>query len=263
MLERYGWIVPDKDLTFCTTGPDENSYNVKCRGLDIKRTARADGFKALGCQVTFNNRFEKELDNRIATAWAAFYKHGDILRCKAVPFGKRYRLLQNLVMATLFWCAGSWSLTEKSLCKLRGVQQRMVRKILQPTRFKMETQDDFCKRTGSMIKHFMLRRGAVPFDEVYHREVYKWAGWVVRIEGERLTKEVLMFKNWDWLKNMSAQFGGRQQHGRILRTWRWERPLYKFFDTCTEDTRWQEVAKDKASWVAQLDKMVRWRTNNR
>ena len=174
-----------------------------------------------------------------------------------------YVCMCSVVRNSLFWCAGSWNLTSKSLSKLRGVQQSMVRKMLQPTRLKTETLDNFCERTGSMIKHNMLRHGAVPFDEVYHREVFKWAGWVVRIEGERLTKEVLMYKNCDWLKNMSAQLGGRQQHGRILRTWRWERPLYKYFDTNTEGTRWQEIAKDKATWYAQLDKMVKWRSLNR
>jgi hypothetical protein len=73
--------------------------------------------------------------------------------------------------------------------------------------------------------------GEQSWDETYHRLVFSWAGHVHRIgsyDPDRLTFQVLHYKDWQWIQLIASQNGGNQLHCRELHTWRWERPLYKF-----------------------------------
>ena len=70
---------------------------------------------------------------------------------------------------------------------------------------------------------------------------------------------VLFFKNWHWIETVAEENKGSQLHGRRLRTWRWERPMYNHF----RGQRWEEAAQDKQSWISQLDTMVQWWCNFR
>ena len=83
------------------------------------------------------------------------------------------------------------------------------------------------------------------------REVFKWAGWVARLnvfDPSRITLHVLLHKNWDWLRVIADQFNGRQLHGRRLKVWRWEALVYKFFDENFPGTSWIQAAQDKSEW---------------
>ena len=100
------------------------------------------------------------------------------------------------------------------------------------------------------------------WDQVYHRRQFMWAGKVARLaakDPERLTYQVLVHRNWEWIKNVSVKNNGSQLHGRRLRIWRWERPLYKYHG----EIPWELVAQNEEMWAQQLDKMVRWRTASR
>ena len=90
-LEEAGWHTPAKDLRYCTTLFDDQftKSSVTYGGEVVSRVPRKVGFKALGTQITFNNRCDVELDRRIKAAWGAFSKYYDILCCKVVHISKR------------------------------------------------------------------------------------------------------------------------------------------------------------------------------
>ena len=82
-----------------------------------------------------------------------------------------------------------------------------------------------------------------------------WAGHTSRMtdyDSDRLTCRVLHFRNWSWIQNVASANRGNQLHGKRLRIWRWERPLYKFF----KDRDWELAAQDKSEWDALLDDFV-------
>ena len=72
----------------------------------------------------------------------------------------------------------------------------------------------------------------------------------------RITFQVLRFKDWQWIQNVANQNYGNQLHCRQLHVWRWERPLYKFFETRPES--WGQIAVDEQEWHRLLDEMVEW-----
>ena len=130
LLRDFGWEVPLNEMTWCTTGADDNDHwKIDVQGTAITRAPRNVGFEALGVKITFDNCFETELQNRISRAWRAFYKHKHLLCCRAAPISSRFRLLCSVVCPALFWCAGSWNLTARQVSKLRGVQQSMLEKL--------------------------------------------------------------------------------------------------------------------------------------
>ena len=98
MLKEDGWFTPPGELRYCTTAQyDEFRAEIRSEGKPIERVSRRTGFKALGTQITFNNRNDVELDRRIRAAWGAFHKNANVLCCKAANLGRRLQFLQRIV----------------------------------------------------------------------------------------------------------------------------------------------------------------------
>ena len=73
----------------------------------------------------------------------------------------------------------------------------------------------------------------------------------------RLTYTVLKHTDWEYIRRVALENRGRQLHGRCLRIWRWEKPLY------TYDEDWQITALDKDLWNSALNRMALWRMEHR
>ena len=117
-------------------------------------------------------------------------------------------------------------------------------------------------RVNSRTKEIRQHHVVAQWDAWYHRSVFKWAGHVARMQQydhRRLTYRVFKHRCWKWIQAVAASHRGSQLHGKRLRIWRWERPVYKFFGTCC----WETAAQDKTEWESQLDKMMQWRGANR
>ena len=98
------------------------------------------------------------------------------------------------------------------------------------------------------------------FDVMAHRAVFRWAGKLVQIQGfdsDRLSSEVFCCKDWHWIQSIAIHHHGRPLHGRKLRTWRWEKPLYKCFGD-----NWQALAEHPAEWSAREADFLQWRRLN-
>jgi hypothetical protein len=263
ILKKYGWSTPLQECTWCTTGLDEtSSWQVAVDGSPIKRTSRKVGFNVLGVQLTFDNCFEVELQNRIGRAWRAFYKYAHLLCCQRAPLGNRFQLLQSLVSTSLFWCAGSWNLTAKQASKLRGVQQDMLQKMVRLSRRPGKETDDYMYRLRLKIKRLKDTHSFIDWDRRAYSSMFSWAGHVARIgqyDAGRITYRILQHKSWEWIQTVARANNGNQTHGRRLKVWRWEAPMYKFF----KKVSWQEVAQNKESWNQQLESMIDWRCRRR
>ena len=164
----------------------------------------------------------------------------------------------NLVSNSLFWCAGSWNLTKRQVSKLRGLQLDMLHKMVSLQRLPNEADDCFMTRLNSKIKRLKLHYGHEDWDQKYWTISFRWAGHVARMERyckERITYQVFLHKNWEWIIMIQDNNSGNQLHCRRLKVWRWEAPFYTFFGRDS----WQNAAQDKATWDSHLDKMISWR----
>eukprot|EP00959_Pyramimonas_sp_CCMP1952_P305040 6383982-Pyramimonas_sp.AAC.1 len=71
-----------------------------------------------------------EIDYRIARAWAAFHKHYRLLLCRSAPVMKRLDKLRAFVLPALLYNIGTCHVSKKHLSRLRGVEQKMMRRVL-------------------------------------------------------------------------------------------------------------------------------------
>ena len=262
LLEQHSWHTPLDEIVYCTTAEDADyRREVLIDGKIIKRLPRKKGYKVLGTFVTFDNSFDVELGRRISAAWSAFSKYSGILKAKCVPLEARLSLFAKTVNPALFWCAGSWTLRKDQLATLRGVQRRMLRKIIGFQKGEDEDIELFMQRSNRTINNLIARHNVKLWDNLSHRAVYGWAGKVARINiqnPDRWTSKVFLYRNWDWIQIIASNNSGRQLHGRYLKAWRWERPIYKFFGT-----NWHSKAAHEDDWASEECDFLRWRAINR
>ncbi len=262
ILRHYGWDTPWDELTYTTTAEDEDFKKpIYFEKNILKRVSRKEGFKALGTWFTPNNRNDKELAFRRTCAWAAFRKFSPILLNKNLPIKKRLHTLERAVAKSLFWCAGSWNLRADQCATLRGIQYSMVRKIMFFKRRDGEDDDDFFYRTNRAIKNTLRNNFFRSWDQTAHAEVHNWAGFLARLshsEPNRVTGRIFRYRDWNWIHETASRNRGRQLHCRILKTWRWERPLYKYYGE-----NWQVQAQDKEMWNEGVNEFIYYRTIHR
>jgi hypothetical protein len=138
----------------------------------------------------------------------------------------------------------------------------MVRKMMFFKKREEESLEDFFERTNGSIKRILSLHRFRTWDQTAHFEVHKWAGCLARIvltDPHRYSYCVFAYKDWNWIQNTIArQNRGRQLHGRYLRTWRWERPLYNFYGQ-----NWQDRALDKDLWSTDANSFIEYRLANR
>ena len=262
LLRVFGWNTPTKEMTYATTALDtEYETPILFENEIIKRVSRKAGFKVLGTIITFDCQDDVELERRFLAAWGSFLKFSSILLCRSIPLEKRFVVLARAIHPSLFWCAGSWNLRHNQLPKLRDLQRSMIRKMMHFKFRPDETMGSFMHRTESSISHVFDIHNVQLFDGLAHRAVFRWAGKLTQIQlhdPSRLTSIVFGHKDWDWIQLVASQHNGRQLHGRRLRTWRWERPLYK----CFSDS-WKALASDQSEWASHESSFLAWRNMNR
>ena len=230
----------------------------------MTRAKRNVGFKVLGTLLSFDGRYGQELANRIQRAWRAFFAHKNLLCYQGGSLKVRFKLLDSLVSRSLFWCSGTWVLTRKECEQLRGVQQAMERKLLGLKKTEGETAGEYVHRSNTALAELHKTFNRFSWSVEYHKSVYSLGGHFSRIhkyDPGRLTNAILRYKDWSWISHIASQNGGRQLHGRRLRTWRWERAFYKRFPW--EPGAWHTVAADKVSWSSRLEELAVWRDKHR
>ena len=255
ILEDFGFRVPVNECCWCTTAPDELAGEVKIRDEVVERRGRQTGFKALGCVITFNNRFNEELVNRENRFWRSFYAYKHVFFNKLISTRKRMDMLSNLAKASLFCYASSWNLTTTNLSRLRAIQDKALRRILNFPRKQDENAGAYMERVRHVIKDLKQRYEFMDFPDIYHGMYFEWAGHLARIpqyDATRIATQVTYWKDMTSIKRFEAS-AGNQGHRRVLRTWRWERPVFKFFKEKKKQI-WQVAAQSRREWSEQKKK---------
>ena len=160
--------------------------------------------------------------------------------------GARLRCLQVLVASTLMWGSGSWNVTKKQRSLLRGVQQRMLSKMLGFRRCPRESIADYCARVNRCSARLLATHGHQKWDIQQMRLYYDFMGSLARMrqhDPDRITHQILCYKDLDYIASLEAEFGN-QTHGRRFHAWRLESPLYKHVRD------WKRRAQCPSEWNA-------------
>ena len=96
----------------------------------MPRKLRSEGFKALGSIITTDGRNSADVEHRLLQFEKTIYANGKTLFSTSTQIIPKIRLFGQIMRTVLFWGGGNWNLTKVQVSRLRGVQQRLLRRIL-------------------------------------------------------------------------------------------------------------------------------------
>ena len=96
--------------------------------------------------------FSSEIDFRVAKFYKAFWGYRKFLINVSISLHRRFKLLENLAKASLFWCSGSWTLTKRDLQLIRTTQTDMSVKLIDLRKSPDETVGQFQTDQGNPAK---------------------------------------------------------------------------------------------------------------
>jgi hypothetical protein len=266
LLREYGWDSPVAEMKWATTCTEAQfKGKIIIDGVEIPQAARDEGFRALGTYITFNGRNGCELSARIARAWQAFAKYANILCNREVGMEIRLKMLTILIHGALFWCSGSWNLTNDQLDNLRGLQQKMLRRMIARPRHRELSVEEYMISTNRAIKQLKRQYYVEEWDITAMRHHFGWAGYIYRTsvsDPTRISGLIMKYRDRTWLQTVEQENHGRQLHCRRLRIWRWERPLVNYAVSKNVGS-WHELAADHRTWKDSLTDMAMHLRDNR
>ena len=236
--------------------------------VTLQKKSRDSAIKVLGSMIACSGDCTAEIDHRISRAWAAFHKHSRLLLCKSAPIFLRLERLRSFVLPSLLYNIGTCKLTKKHLSRLRGVELKMMTRIIgyrvRDTIDKKQDQADYMATVRVRIRTYRMRAKWHRWDEEALLKAHRWAGHVARITARapsRLVGRALLYRGSAYLQTMQRLYG-YQGHARRFHVWRWEGLFSRSRGSqwlC--DARDGEVWEDSgASWLAQTTSTL-YRTN--
>ncbi len=259
VLRGFDCHVVLAECVWATTLRDNVRLRLCVDGHVFHRVPRAEGFKVLGSQVSFDQSAAAAMRRCFANAWTAFQKHRAVLCCRRAPLARRFTLLDRFVKPAALFGAGSLNLTRHQLQQYRGLHRRMLRKIVGVQRPEDMTLADYMHHVNFVVSRYAESFGTVWWDEAALKAVYTWAGHVGRMSiynPERLVYRALVHRNRQYLLHLERTHGN-QCHGHRIHTWRWERALYGFYGS-----EWVAQTINNDCWLDSFQKWLWWRTHD-
>ena len=246
---RVGLVMhPDKTkiLTNCSDCGQLRSDSVVVNGakVDILRDGQSTMYLgwALGMEATQDT----ELRNRINKGWAKFMMWKKELCCKRYSLQSRLKLFNAVIMPSILYACGTWTMSAYSEMQLRTTQRKMMRSILGSGRKRRQEakpassssvhsdkdKSDKCdsdidtakeKHTSDGVEPWMewiqrvtgiaeheARKAKVPdWVEEQRRRKWRWAGHLMRRSDGRWSTKILQW----------APVTGQRSVGHPARRW--------------------------------------------
>ena len=148
-----------------------------------------------------------ELDNRLACAWAAFFKFKGVFCDPRLPLKERLQLFESLVTPCALYGSGAWTMTAPMVKKLQSTWRRMLRWMLRAKRRPQEDWVAFVQRTTHWSEDAASDAGLTPWPEQHRLRVWRLAGRAVSASDGRWTKRLLAWR--PWFRALACRHVGR------------------------------------------------------
>ena len=123
-------VLTNADITAARRLPASLEFG----GRSFQVLCSSESVRWLGRKVSFDDPCEVDLNNRIAAAWGAFTGHKDKLTCRKFRLVDRLKLFNAVVSSTVLYGCETWTLKLQQQRRLRSVQRRMLRMVLNAKR---------------------------------------------------------------------------------------------------------------------------------
>lgn len=184
-------------------------------------------FKYLGSYISDSARIDRELQNRMGMASAAFGKlQNRLWKNRHVSIRVKCKVYRAVVLSSLLYGAEAWTIYRAQVKKLHAYMMRQLREIMNIT-WKDKISNDR-----------ILRRANLPsMADMLVEKNLRWLGHVHRMEKERLPRQLLY----------SQLCKGKRSRGR---------PRLRYKDAVKRNLKvrdielsaWQQLADNRATW---------------
>ena len=210
--------------------------SVKCGAQTVKVVGEDDTEKYLGHKLSVSDFHRTEFDNRLASAWGAFFKLKDVLCNRKVPLKDRVKLFECSVTSCALYASGTWATTVEMIRKLSTTRRKMLRWMVGVTRQVDEEWVDYIQRATHRSEHLAHTHGATDWAQLHRQRKWSLARKAATSTDGRWMSRLLAWR--PWFRILPLRGAGRPVK-------RWDDDLVKI-----AGGDWPAAARDPAVWEA-------------
>lgn len=188
--------------------------------VDSNTIEYVEEYLYLGKMVSFREVDKEEINRRIQIAWRKFWSLKEVLKGN-LPMQLKKTVMDTCILPSLTYGCQAWTITQESAKKLATCQRSMERSILRI-------------RLKDKIRNVEIRDKTKITDVLHHitKMKWKWAGHVARIDDDRWTRRVTVWRGPE---------GGQRKKGRPHK--RWADDI-----VAVAGKEWLTKARDREAW---------------
>ena len=124
---EYGMEISSEKSKVMVNSGDNTTVQISMNGQQLEEVM---AFKGLGATLTKDGRSTAEIKIRLVIATASMAKLNKIWCCKDISFSTKIKLYKTLVLFTLLYGCGSWTLTADSTKRIQAFENKCYRRML-------------------------------------------------------------------------------------------------------------------------------------
>ena len=219
--------------------PHQNTVNIYIDGLPLKEV---NCFKYLGSHISANCHLDDEIHFRLQQANCAFGRlRQRVFQNRNISLKTKVQVYNAIVLTSLLYGSETWTLYQHHLRSLEQFHMRSLRRILEIS-WKDKVPD---------IK-VLEKTNSVSLENTIYRSQLRWIGHVVRMDDDRLPKQLLYGE----LAQGKRNAGGQKK--------RYRDQTLRILKTCQIDHKQlEELANNRTNWRSTVYKHLRQHEEDR
>ena len=210
--------------------------SINCGAQVVKVVGADDTEKYLGHKLSLSEFHATEFANRMASAWASFFKLKDVLCNRKVPLKDRIKLFECSVTPCALYASGTWATTAEMVRKLSTTRRKMLRWMVGITRQVDEEWVAYIQRATHRSVDLAHAHGAKDWAQLQRQRKWSLAGKAATSNDGRWMSRLLAWT--PWFRTTPHRGVGRPVK-------RWDDDLVRI-----AGGDWPALARDSAVWEA-------------
>jgi hypothetical protein len=211
------------------------NQNIRTANESFKSVAK---FKYLGTTLTKQNDIQDEIKSRLNSENACYYSVQNLLSSRLISKNRKIKIYKTVILPVVLYGCETWSLTLGEEHRLRGFENRMLRKIFGPKR---EEDGSWRKLHNDELHRLYSSPNIV---RMIKSRRMKWAGHVARMGEGRGVYRVLV-----------GRPEGKKPLGRPRRRWE-DNIKMDFREIDINVAKWIRLAQGRVQWWACMNAVM-------
>jgi len=113
---------------------DQNAGQSHSMKTDNSSIERVEEFRCLGTVLTNQNSIQEDIKSRLKLGNACYYSVQNLLFSSLLSKNLKVKIYRTIILPTVLYGRETWSLTLREECRLRVLENRVLRRVFWPKR---------------------------------------------------------------------------------------------------------------------------------